>query len=34
VDDEQAINKVRELLEKESPEDIHMINGSGEKIDE
>lgn len=34
VDDEDAVTKVRELLEKESPEDIHMINGSGQKIDE
>jgi hypothetical protein len=34
VHDEATVNRVRELLEKESPEDIHMINGSGEKIDE
>jgi hypothetical protein len=34
VDGEEAVNRVRDLLEKESPEDIHMINGSGERIDE
>ena len=34
VDDEETVNRVRELLEKESPEDIHMISGSGERIDE
>jgi hypothetical protein len=34
VDGEEAVGKVRDLLEKESPEDIHMINGSGERIDE
>ncbi len=34
VNDEAAVNRARELLEKESPEDIHMINGSGERIDE
>ena len=34
VNDEAAVKRARELLEKESPEDIHMINGSGERIDE
>lgn len=34
VDDEEAVHQVRELLGKEGPEDIHMINGSGERIDE
>jgi len=34
VNDDAAVNRARELLEKESPEDIHMINGSGERIDE
>ena len=32
VDDDAAAKQARELLEKESPEDIHMINGSGERI--
>lgn len=34
VADKETVKKVRDLLEKESPEDIHMINGSGERIDE
>jgi len=34
VADEAAVNRVRELLERESPEDIHMISESGERIDE
>ena len=34
VHDEGAVSRLRELLEEESPEDIHMINGSGERIDE
>jgi hypothetical protein len=34
VDDEAEVNEVRELLEKEEPEDIHMINASGERIGE
>jgi hypothetical protein len=32
VDDDEGAEKVRQLLEKEGPEDIHMINGSGERI--
>lgn len=32
VDDEEGADHVRELLEKEDPEDIHMIDGSGERI--
>ena len=32
VDDDAAATQARDLLVKESPEDIHMINGSGERI--
>lgn len=32
VDDDEAANHVRKLLEKEGPEEIHMIDGSGERI--
>jgi hypothetical protein len=32
VNDEESAQRARELLEKESPEDIHMIDGSGERI--
>ena len=34
VDDAEAAKQARNLLEKEGPEDIHMINGSGERIDD
>ena len=32
VEDEEAASEARELLEKESPEDIHMIDATGERI--
>lgn len=32
VTDEAGAEKARDLLQKESPEDIHMIDGSGERI--
>jgi len=32
VDDEAAVEQARKLLEKEGPEDIHMIDVSGERI--
>lgn len=32
VDGPEAATKVRDLLEEESPEDVHMIDGSGERI--
>ncbi len=32
VHDEESAQRARELLEKDSPEDIHMIDGSGERI--
>jgi hypothetical protein len=34
VEDEGAAAEARELLEKESPEDIHMIDGQGQRIGE
>jgi hypothetical protein len=33
VEDEGEVEEIRDLLEKEEPEDIHMINASGERID-
>ena len=32
VDDDEGASHARKLLEKEDPEDIHMIDGSGERI--
>jgi len=32
VDDEEGADRARKVLEKEGPEDIHMIDGSGERI--
>jgi hypothetical protein len=32
VNDQASAEKARDLLKKESPEDIHMIDGSGERI--
>ena len=32
VDDDDGVKQARKLLEKEGPEDIHMIDGSGERI--
>jgi hypothetical protein len=32
VDDDEAADQARKVLEKEGPEDIHMIDGSGERI--
>jgi hypothetical protein len=32
VDDEDGASQARKLLEKEGPQDIHMIDGSGERI--
>ena len=32
VEDEAATKEARQLLEKESPEDIHMIDATGERI--
>ena len=34
VDDDEGAEKARRLLEKEGPEDIHMIDGSGERLGE
>ncbi|HWI02685.1 MAG TPA: hypothetical protein VNT52_02500, partial [Acidimicrobiales bacterium] len=34
VDDKAAVDEARKLLEKEGPEDIHMIDGSGERVGE
>ena len=34
VDDESSAAEARELLEKESPEDLHMIDGQGQRIGE
>ena len=34
VDDEESVESARKVLEKEGPEDIHMIDGSGERIGE
>ena len=34
VDDDASADHARTLLEKEGPEDIHMIDGSGERIGE
>lgn len=32
VDDDEGAKRARDLLEKEGPEDVHMIDGSGERI--
>ena len=32
VDDDEGAERARNVLEKEAPEDIHMIDGSGERI--
>ena len=34
VDDESSAAEARELLEKEGPEDLHMIDGQGQRIGE
>ena len=34
VDDDESATEARELLEKESPEDVHMIDGQGQRIGE
>ena len=34
VDDDSSAAEARGLLEKESPEDIHVIDGQGQRIDE
>jgi hypothetical protein len=34
VDDEGSATEARQLLEKESPEDLHMIDASGQRIGE
>jgi len=34
TDDDEAVDEVRQLLEKENPEDIHMIDGQGQRIGE
>jgi hypothetical protein len=34
VDDDEAAQQARQLLEKENPEDLHMIDGQGERIGE
>lgn len=34
VDDDESATEARELLEKESPEDIHMIDAQGQRIGE
>ena len=34
VDDDDAAAEARELLEKENPEDVHMIDGQGQRIGE
>ena len=34
VDDEESAAEARELLEKENPEDLHMIDGQGQRIGE
>jgi len=34
ADDDQSVAEAKELLEKEGPEDVHMIDGQGQKIGE
>ena len=34
VDDDESAAEARELLEKEDPEDLHMIDGRGERVGE
>jgi hypothetical protein len=34
VDNDEAAQQARQLLEKENPEDLHMIDGQGERIGE
>ena len=34
VDDEASAAEVRQLLEKENPEDVHMLDARGEKVEE
>ena len=34
VDDDEAAAEARELLDKESPEDVHMIDAQGRRIEE
>ena len=34
VDDDESTAEARELLEKERPEDVHMIDGQGQRIGE
>ena len=34
VDDDQSTAEARELLEKEGPEDVHMIDGHGQRLEE
>jgi len=33
VDDDESADEVRRLLEKEGPEDLHMIDATGERLD-
>jgi len=32
VDDDGSAGEIQELLEKEGPDDIHMIDGNGERL--
>jgi hypothetical protein len=34
IDDDESAAEARELLEKESPEDVHTIDGHGQRIGE
>ncbi len=34
VDDEQSVAEARELLENEGPEDVHIIDGQGHRLEE
>lgn len=33
VDDDESVDEARQLLEKEDPEDLHMIDGQGQRLD-
>jgi hypothetical protein len=34
VDDEDEAHQIQQLLDKEGPEDMHMLDARGEKVDE